>query len=90
MKLFISGQGKQFKTNETKLNTTERKVKELLDRSKDGELFFAYQIANIAKVPTVEVQKCFRTLVGYSHKVGAKRYWGKLCSILQLRKETDV
>ena len=85
MKLFISGTTEfdRFATSSKLL-----KIKKLLDRSKLGELFTSYQIAEFAKVHMNNLYREARTLAQYTHKVGSKRYWGRPETIKQLIKET--
>lgn len=87
MKLFISGQ-KEFVLRP--LTPTQNKVKEFLDRSKDGELFVTSQLAGLIGVGVVTIRygDVHRGLEGYSHLVKRQRYWGKPKTIKQLVKET--
>ena len=87
MKLFISGRGK-FVNN--RLTPTALRVKEILDKSKDGELFTVNQLATLTEVgvSTIQDGEMKRLLPGYSHLVKTRRYWGKPATIKQLIKET--
>jgi hypothetical protein len=86
MRLFISGQGT---FEQTKLTPTMQKVRGVLEASKDGELFTAYQLAALVKVNVTTIQhQSANALKDYSYPVGGKRYWGKPSTIKQLVKET--
>lgn len=85
MKLFISGKGEFTRASERPSLT---KIRKFLDSSKDGELFETSELSNKVKLSGDAVKNQYKALVGYSHKLGFKRYWGKPSTIRQLIKET--
>lgn len=83
MKLFISGQ--QFKPKTEPPIIT--KVKKFLDESKDGELFSTEQVSMAVPIALTQLRCNNTVLGGYFHVVQNKKYWGKVATINQLKKE---
>lgn len=83
MKLFISSQ--QFKTKRD--SPVISRVKKFLDESKDGELFSTEQLSIYVPIAITSL-RCHNVVMrGYFHVVQNKKYWGKVATINQLKKE---
>lgn len=83
MKLFISGQ--QFKTKRD--SPVISRVKKFLDESKDGELFSTEQLSIYVPIAITNLRCHNIAMRGYFHVVQHKKYWGKVATINQLKKE---
>lgn len=88
MKLFVSGQGTY--DPKRKICPAAERVKSILDKSKDGELFTTAQMAVLAGVAHNTIMKFTYELPGYSYRVSyGKKYWGKPATVAQLKRETE-
>ena len=85
MKLFISGQ--QFKPKTEPPIIT--KVKKFLDESKDGELFSTEQVSIAIPIAITNLRCHNIAMREYFHVVRHKKYWGKVATIKQLKKEVQ-
>ena len=83
MKLFISGQ--QFKPKTEPPIIT--RVKKFLDESKDGELFNTEQLSFSVPIAVTHLRSYNLALDGYFYVTHGKKYWGKVATINQLKKE---
>ena len=87
MKLFMSGTKVKF--NQNQVPPRIKRLKEFLDKSKDGELFTSRQASTCCNLDTTNMVSDAYFIPDYSYKVGNKRYWGKPRTINQLKKETE-
>lgn len=85
MKLFLSG---QKNVSYKELPPSALKLKRILEKSKDGELFLTQQVAVIVGVNPEQILRHVMRLPVYTCLVGSKRYWGKPSTIKQLVKES--
>jgi hypothetical protein len=85
VKLVISGQ--QFKTKRD--SPIISRVKKFLDESKDGELFSTEQLSIYVPIAISNLRGHNITMGGYFHIVRQKKYWGKVATINQLKKEVQ-
>ena len=88
IKLFVSGQGSYNASR--KLSPSALRIKQTLDRSKDGELFTTIQVETMCEVSGHTVSKYSHLLPEYHYLVyyGLK-YWGKPATVAQLKRETE-
>lgn len=91
MKLFVSGQ--KTGLDLVGLSPLMKKVKNFLDKSKDGELFTVLQIAAALGYRSDSISNESPTLRNYWHVAmgsGVRRkYWGKPATVAQLKRETS-
>ena len=85
MKLFISGQ--QFKPKKEPPCIT--RVKKFLDASKDGELFVTEQLSQAVPIAVTHLRSYNIALSGYFYITQGKKYFGKVATIKQLKKEVE-